>query len=237
MSQTEWLWSPQPPLALPVKSISAGYPVNRLFFIGRNYLAHALEMGAGAVDKAATQPFYFTKSPSSLVMSGVTVPYPLATNNYHHEIELVVALGGGGVELSVSEAEKLVYGYACGLDMTRRDLQHTAKSKGLPWDTAKDCEQSAVVSEIVPMGNLGILRQGAIRLEVNGEVRQSADLSQLIWDIPEVIADLSRYYHLQAGDLIFTGTPEGVGPVRAGDVLTGMIEGVGSIRLCIAASN
>ena len=234
MSQTEWLWSPNVPPSLPVQGSNARYPVNRLFFIGRNYLAHALEMGAAPVDKATTQPFYFTKSPSALVLSGATVPYPLATENYHHEVELVVALGQGGVQLSPDEAGKLIYGYACGLDMTRRDLQHTAKSKGLPWDLAKDCEQAAVVSEIVPKADRGILRQGAIRLDVNGETRQSADLSQLIWDIPEVIADLSRYYHLEPGDLIFTGTPEGVAPVRPGDVLVGTIERVGEIRLTIA---
>ena len=226
---TTYLWTPPPVRSLPVRGRPERMPVNRLFFVGRNYHAHAVEMGR-PVDKSVEVPFYFTKSPSTLVESGATVAYPPGTANYHHEMELVVAIGAPGFRVSRSDAASLVYGYACGLDMTRRDLQLVARDKGRPWDLGKDVEQSSVVSEIVPMPQT-VLSQGDLSLSVNGKVRQKSDLSKLIWNIPELIADLSKFYHLLPGDLIFTGTPEGVGAVQAGDRIDGEIEGVGSIVL------
>jgi fumarylpyruvate hydrolase len=185
------------------------------------------------VDKTTAKPFYFTKSPSTLVASGATVPYPAGTSNYHFEMELVVAIGAPGFRVQEADAASLIYGYAAGLDMTRRDLQLVARDQGRPWDLGKDFEKSAVCSEIVPMGTLGVLDKGAISLQVNGQTKQSADLGQLIWSIPELLADLSQYYHLQPGDLIYTGTPEGVGAVQSGDVITGSVEGVGAVALTI----
>jgi fumarylpyruvate hydrolase len=227
-----YLWSPPPVRSLPVRGRAERAPINRLFFVGRNYHAHAAEMGK-PVDKASAKLFYFTKAPQTLVHSGATVAYPPQTANYHHEMELVVVIGAPGFCVAPEEAHTLIYGYACGLDMTRRDLQLAAREQGRPWDLGKDVEDSSVVSEIVPMPGV-VLEKGALTLSVNGEARQASDVSMLIWNVREVIADLSRYYHLQAGDLIFTGTPEGVGPVVAGDRIDGHIDGVGEIRLQIA---
>lgn len=232
MSDATYLWAPPPVPSLPVRRLAARMPVNRLFFVGRNYHAHAAEMGR-PVDKASERPFYFTKSPSTLVESGATIGYPSETASFHHEMELVLVIGAPGFRVSEAQADRLVYGYACGLDMTRRDLQLAARDKGRPWDTGKDVEQSSVVSEIVPMPGV-VLDSGALSMSVNGQVRQQSDVSRLIWNIRELIADLSRLYHLQPGDLVFTGTPEGVGPVLPGDRIDGHIEGVGEIRLQIA---
>jgi len=231
---TTYLWNPPPVYSLPVRGLSARLPINRLFFVGRNYHAHALEMGK-PVDKSAERPFYFTKSPQTLVESGATVAYPSETGNFHHEMELVLAIGAPGFRVSQAEAHKLIYGYACGLDMTRRDLQLVARDKGRPWDLGKDVEQSSVVSEIVPRPGV-VLEHGALELTVNGQPRQKSDLDRLIWNLREIIADLSLFYHLQPGDLIFTGTPEGVGPVLPGDRIDGHIEGIGEITLKIGAA-
>ena len=234
MNSTTYLWNPAPVPSLPVRGRSERYPIHRLFFVGRNYHAHAVEMGR-PVDKSVEVPFYFTKAPSTLVESGATIAYPPGTKDFQFEMELVLAIGSAGFRVNESEASKLVYGYACGLDMTRRDLQLTAREKGRPWDLGKDVEQSSVVSEIVPM--LGtIIERGSISLAVNGNQKQASDLSKLIWNIPELIADLSTFYHLQPGDLIFTGTPEGVGPVVSGDRIEGRIDGVGSITLDVGAA-
>ena len=184
------------------------------------------------VDKSVEVPFYFTKAPSTFVESGATVAYPPATKDYQHEMELVVAIGAPGFRVSEAKAPELIYGYACGLDMTRRDLQLIAREKGRPWDLGKDVEESSVVSEIVPMAGT-VLDKGALVMSVNGSRRQASDLSKLIWNIPELIADLSKFYHLQPGDLIFTGTPEGVGPLQAGDRIEGRVDGVGTITLAI----
>jgi fumarylpyruvate hydrolase len=232
LSEANPLWAPPPAPSLPVRRLAARAPVNRLFFVGRNYHAHAAEMGR-PVDKASEQPFYFTKSPSTLVESGATIAYPSETSSFHHEMELVLVIGAPGFRVSEAAAHRLVYGYACGLDMTRRDLQLAARDKGRPWDTGKDVEQSSAVSEIVPMPGV-VIERGALSLSVNGEVRQQSDVSRLIWNVRELIADLSRFYHLQPGDLIFTGTPEGVGPVVPGDRIDGHVEGVGEIRLHIS---
>ena len=231
MTHDTYLWSPPPVYSVPVRGKSERFPIRRLFFVGRNYHAHAAEMGR-PVDKANAQLFYFTKSPSTLVESGATVAYPPETRNYQYEMELVVAIGTAGFRVSESEANKLIYGYACGLDMTRRDLQLAAREQGRPWDLGKDLEESSVVSQIVPATGRALDR-GELAMTVNGEPRQKADLSQLIWSISEIIADLSKFYHLQPGDLIFTGTPEGVGPVVTGDHIEGHVEGVGGISLNI----
>ncbi len=231
MTRDTYLWTPPPVHSLPVRGRSERAPVNRLFFVGRNYHAHAVEMGR-PVDKRVEVPFYFTKSPDTLVESGATVAYPPGTSNYHYEMELVLVIGKAGFRVPQAEAASVIYGYACGLDMTRRDLQLVARDKGRPWDLGKDIEQGSVVCEVVPMPGV-VIERGALELQVNGQTRQKSDIDKLIWNIPELIADLSQYYHLQPGDLIFTGTPEGVGPVVAGDRLEGRVEGVGHIQLSI----
>jgi len=228
---TTYLWTPPPIASLPVRGKTERLPVNRLFFVGRNYHAHAIEMGR-PVDKTVEVPFYFTKSLPTLVESGATVAYPPGTANYHFEMELVLVVGAPGFRVDRADAHKLIYGYACGLDMTRRDLQLVARDKGRPWDLGKDVEQSSVVSEVVPMAGT-VLDQGALALSVNGQERQRSDLSKLIWNIPELIEDLSKFYHLQPGDLIFTGTPEGVGALQPGDRVEGSVAGVGEITLTV----
>ena len=230
MSTANFVFAPPATPALPVVGTAARFPVHRIFCVGRNYHAHALEMG-NPVDKATMKPFYFTKSPSALVDSGATVPYPCGTANYHYEMELVVAIGAHGFRLAEADAPRVIFGYAAGLDMTRRDLQLVAREQGRPWDLGKDFEKSAVCTPILPVGDLGVLTGGAITLQVNGETKQSADLSQLIWNIPELLADLSKFYHLEPGDIIYTGTPEGVGPVKPGDRISGHIDGVGDVTL------
>lgn len=222
---------PPPPLAA-VRGGALLYPVRRLFFVGRNYEAHAAEMG---VKPDKEEPFYFTKSPWAVIASPATLAYPPGTNNFHYEMELVVALGGPAFQVDQSRALEAVYGYACGLDMTRRDLQLQAREKSRPWDLGKDVEQSAVLSDLVPAAEIGHPSKGCIELKVNGQVRQSADISDMINSVPELIAHLSRFYHLDAGDLIYTGTPAGVGAVVPGDIMEGRIDGVGGIRLAISA--
>jgi fumarylpyruvate hydrolase len=217
---------------VPIVGTDQFFPVNRIFCVGRNYAAHAKEMGM-AVDRE--EPFYFTKSASCIVPSGSTVPYPPGTSNYHHEMELVVAIGHSAFRVSIEAAPKAIYGYACGLDMTRRDLQFKARDKGRPWDLGKNFEDSAVISAIVDAGKSGHIESGDIRLSVNDDVRQVGNINDLIWSVPELIADLSKYYHLQPGDLIYTGTPAGVGAVEPGDHLVGSIEKVGDITLSIGA--
>jgi len=229
MSQPSYLWNPPPVYSLPVRGKKERVPINRLFFVGRNYHAHAVEMGR-PVDKSVEVPFYFTKSPQTLVESGATVAYPPETRDFQHEMELVVVIGKPGFRIAEADAAALIYGYACGLDMTRRDLQLVAREKGRPWDLGKDVEQSSVVSEIVPMPGL-VLDKGELAMTVNGQPRQKSDIDKLIWSIPELIWDLSRFYHLQPGDLIFTGTPEGVGALQPGDRIDGHVDGVGDIVL------
>ena len=230
---TSFVFPPAPQAAVAVRGTHQLFPVNRIFCVGRNYAAHAREMGA---DPTREPPFYFNKAPADLVASGSTVPYALGTKNLHYEMELVVALGRPALRVTPEEAAACVWGYACGLDMTRRDLQNAAKEIGRPWDFGKDFDNAAVISPLVPASELGLLTQGAIQLSVNGVVKQSGDLSDMIWAIPEVIANLSAYYQLQPGDLIYTGTPEGVGPVKPGDTITGHIDRVGEIALTIGPS-
>ncbi|QCN99656.1 FAA hydrolase family protein (plasmid) [Azospirillum argentinense] len=227
---TRYVIDPAPLPAAPVRGTDARFPINRIFCVGRNYEAHAREMGV-PVDREA--PFYFTKSPGTYVPSGAAIAYPPATENYHYEMELVVAIGKPAFRVAREQALEVVYGYACGLDMTRRDLQLTARAKQRPWDIGKDFEDSAVLSEIVPVAACGHPTSGTLELRVDGETKQSSDLTLLIWSIPELIAHLSTLYHLQPGDLIYTGTPEGVGPVKPGNRIEGSIAQVGTIALTI----
>ncbi len=226
---TQYLFTPPAVQSLPIRGKTERFPINRIFCVGRNYHAHAVEMGK-PVDKSAERPFYFTKSPQTLVQSGATVAYPPGTNNYHFEMELVLAVGKAGFRVSADQAHEVIYGYAAGLDMTRRDLQLVARDKGRPWDLGKDIEEGSVCSEIVPMPGV-VVESGAIALEVNGQTKQSSNVDKLIWNIREIIADLSQFYHLQPGDLIYTGTPEGVGAVVSGDRITGRVEGVAEVTL------
>jgi fumarylpyruvate hydrolase len=227
---SQLLFPTLPVVAAPVRGRSERIPIRRIFCVGRNYEAHAKEMGV-AVDREA--PFYFTKASEHYVPSGSTVPYPPGTSNYHYELELVAVIGAPAFRVPAPAAQDCVFGYACGLDMTRRDLQFAAREQRRPWDLGKDVEQSAVFSEIVSASDIGHPSAGRIELRVNGEVKQSADISQLIHRVPEIIAHLSTFYHLNPGDLIYTGTPEGVGPVKSGDLLEGVIDGVGTITLTI----
>jgi len=228
---TQYLFTPPAVQSLPIRGKTERFPINRIFCVGRNYHAHAVEMGK-PVDKSAERPFYFTKSPQTLVQSCATVAYPPGTNNYHFEMELVLAVGKTGFRVSADQAHEVIYGYAAGLDMTRRDLQLVARDKGRPWDLGKDIEEGSVCSEIVPMPGV-VVESGAIALEVNGATKQSSNVDKLIWNIREIIADLSQFYHLQPGDLIYTGTPEGVGAVVAGDRITGRVEGVAEVSLTV----
>lgn len=221
-----------PPLPqVPVMGSDDTFPVRRIFCVGRNYAAHAAEMGV-EVDREA--PFYFTKTPWAICHTGSTIPYPLETQNYHYEMEFVVAIGKPAFRVSADAAMGAVFGYACGLDMTRRDLQLAAREKQRPWDLGKDVEDSAIIAPISPARDFDIAGQ-RIALSVNGEVKQDAQLTDLIWSVPEIIAHLSRFYHLQPGDLIYTGTPAGVGPVVAGDVIEGTIDGLAPVTLTLGA--
>ncbi len=225
-----FLFDSPPPPSLAVDGPDTRYPVSRIFCVGRNYEDHAREMGH-TVDRE--KPFYFSKSATALRESGATLPYPPGTTNYHFEFELVVALGGPFFKGSEADALRVVYGYACGLDMTRRDLQLTERAKQRPWTLGKDVEASAPVSQIAPAGRIGHPASGRIALTQNGVVRQASDIGAMVWSVPEILAHLSGFYHLGPGDLIFTGTPAGVGPVSPGDRLEGSIEGVGELSVTI----
>jgi fumarylpyruvate hydrolase len=227
---SEFVFPPAAPVSAPVRGRTQRFPIRRIFCVGRNYEAHAREMGVAA-DREA--PFYFTKASDHYAPSGSPIAYPPGTGNYHHEVELVAAIGKAGFQISEPQALDHVFGYGCGLDMTRRDLQAAAKEKQRPWDLGKDVEQSAVLGEIVPATEIGHPTRGRIELRVNGQTKQSGDLSDLIHSVPAVVAHLSQFYHLQPGDLIYTGTPEGVGAVKRGDRLEGSIEGVGTIDVQI----
>ena len=227
---SEFVFAPAPQASVAVRGSAQRYPVGRIFCVGRNYAAHAREMGG---NPEREPPFFFNKAPAHLVAGGATVAYPPGTKDYHHEMELVVAIGAPAFRIAPEQAAACVWGYACGLDMTRRDLQGEAKKAGRPWSFGKDFEHAAVIGELAPAAEVGALASGRIELAVNGQTRQQGDLSDMIWSVPEVVANLSRYYHLQPGDLIYTGTPEGVGAVQPGDVLAGQIDGVGEIQLAI----
>jgi fumarylpyruvate hydrolase len=214
------------PVALPslaVEGDARRFAVNRIYCVGRNYADHAREMGH---DPDREPPFFFMKPASAIVTDGANMQYPSLSNDVHHEIEMVVAIGKGGANIAADKALDHVYGYGVGLDMTRRDLQGEAKKMGRPWDTGKAFDQSAPCSALVPVAQCGHPAKGSIRLTVNGEVRQEGDLNQLIWNVPDTIAYLSTLFTLQPGDLIFSGTPAGVGPIKKGDVLVGEVAGL-----------
>lgn len=218
---------------VPITGTDRGYPVQRIFCVGRNYAAHALEMG-NEVDREA--PFYFTKTPQTLCLSDSSIPYPPETSDCHYEMEFVVALSAPAFRVSASEAMEAVYGYACGIDLTRRDLQGIAKEKRRPWDIGKDFENASILSALTAKSEFGEIADQAIRLSVDGRTVQEATLADMIWSVPEIIAHLSRFYHLQPGDLIYTGTPAGVGPVQPGNTLLGEIDGLAPLHLTITAA-
>jgi fumarylpyruvate hydrolase len=215
-------------VTLPVKGGEQLFPVRRIYCIGRNYAAHAIEMGH---DPNRESPFFFQKNPDNLLPEGRDFPYPAKTDDVHHEIELVVALKTGGANIAVGKALDHVFGYGVGLDMTRRDLQGEAKKLGRPWEIGKAFEASAPCTALVPATAIGHPAQGAIWLKVNGEMRQEGDLNQMIWKVPEMIAYLSDYFLLAPGDVIFSGTPSGVGPVKRGDRLHGHVDGVADLNV------
>jgi fumarylpyruvate hydrolase len=220
--------------SVPVAGRSERFPVRHIYCVGRNYAEHAKEMGGDATKEP---PFFFTK-PGDAIVPVVApevgrVRYPLGTKNYQHEIELVAAIGGTGAELTPENALSIVYGYAVGLDMTRRDLQIDMREKKRPWDLGKSFAQSAPIAPIHRVADIGHPTRGAIRVAVNGTVKQQGDLSELIWDVPNTLAFLSKYYELQPGDLVYTGTPAGVGPVVAGDRLDGHIDGLTPLSIVI----
>ena len=212
--------------AVPVAGGGA-FPVRRVFCVGRNYAAHAREMGS---DPDREPPFFFMKPADALVMNDADMPYPSQSKDLHHEMELVVAIAEGGVDIAEADALRHVWGYAAGLDMTRRDIQNAAKKEGKPWDMGKGFDHSAPIGLMVPAAKVADPSKGLIELKVNGKVVQTSDLSMMIWNIPETIAYLSRLVRLAPGDLIYTGTPEGVGAVQRGDLLEGVVAGVGTVK-------
>jgi fumarylpyruvate hydrolase len=222
-----YVFEPAAPAVLPVAGSRQLFPVHRIYCVGRNYAAHAVEMGH---DPNKEPPFFFQKNPDNIVLSG-EFPYPSASNDVHHEIEMVVALKSGGTGIPVGKALDCVFGYGVGLDMTRRDLQGKAKDMGRPWEVGKAFEASAPCSPLVPVSRIGHPAQGAVWLDVNGERRQTGDLNQLIWKVPEMIAYLSGLFRLAPGDVIMSGTPAGVGAVQRGDALKGHVDGVGDIEV------
>ena len=222
---------PPPPVASVAVAGSAGrFPVRRIICVGRNYAAHAREMGR---DPDREPPFFFLKPADTVVDDGATVPYPPETKNFHYEIELIVAIGTGGANIPKEQALEHVYGYGVGIDLTRRDLQLAAREQGRPWDWGKGFDLSAPIAPLHPVEHVGHVDSGRIWLAVDGQVKQDSDIAKLIWPVSDIIAIASKSITLKPGDLIMTGTPEGVGPVNAGQTLTGGIDGLGEITLTI----
>jgi fumarylpyruvate hydrolase len=226
---TAYLFDPPATPVVPVDGEVQGFPVRRILCVGRNYWAHRKEMGGADDDR--DPPFFFAKPADAIVTPGGEVAYPPRTSNLHHEIELVVAIDRGGADVPTDEALGLVYGYAVGVDLTRRDLQNAAKDKGQPWDASKGFDASAPISPIKPW--TGAPPQGRIRLSVNGETRQDATVADMIWNVAEIVSEASRLWRLAPGDLIYTGTPEGVGPLVRGDKVEGEVEGVGRLSFTV----
>jgi fumarylpyruvate hydrolase len=213
-------------VTVPVAGSASPFPVRRIYCVGKNYADHVAEMGG---NPKSSPPIFFSKPASAVALSGSAIPYPSRTQNLHHEIELVVAMQSGGPDIDARDALGHVFGYAVGNDLTRRDLQNNAKKTGSPWDMAKGFDHSAVMSPIIRVSECGHPATGRIWLAVNGTVRQDASLAAMIWSVPEIIAELSSYVRLEAGDLIYTGTPAGVGPLVRGDAVTGGVDGVGAL--------
>lgn len=222
----KYVFDPAPAASVAIAGSEARFPVRRIFCVGRNYAKHAREMGR---DPDREPPFFFTKPADAVVDDGTTIPYPPETENLHYEGELVIAIGRGGADIEEAGALDHVWGYAIGNDLTRRDLQLAARELGRPWDWGKAFDRSAVCGPVHPVAAVGHPDKGAIRTLVNGEVRQDADLDELIWKLPEIIAILSRSIELAPGDLVFTGTPAGVGPLQPGDECRVEIEGLGGV--------
>jgi fumarylpyruvate hydrolase len=218
------------PPSVAIEGSDARFPVHRIYCVGRNYAAHVREMGA---TPEREPPCFFMKPADAVVPNGAAVPYASRTSNLHHEIELVVAIGRAGRDLLRDTALGHVFGYAVGNDLTRRDLQAAARNAGLPWDVAKGFDRSAPIAAIRPVATAGHVAGGRIWLEVNGQVRQEANLAEMIWSVPDILVELSSLFELQPGDLIFTGTPAGVGPVQRGDTLVGGIDGLETLRTTI----
>jgi fumarylpyruvate hydrolase len=219
---SEFVFTPPGPASVAVAGTDKRFPVHRIYCVGLNYTDHVREFGR---DPQSSPPIFFMKPADAVVTNGAAIPYPQATSNFHYEIELVVAMAGGGRDIAPEQALARVFGYAAGNDLTRRDLQSAAKARGEPWDSAKGFDDSAPVAALRP-ATQGHVTQGRIWLKVNDELRQESDVSRMVWDVPHIIAALSRLYEIRAGDLIFTGTPSGVGPLRPGDRLEGGIEGL-----------
>ena len=217
------------PIRIPVEG-GGQFEVRRIYCVGRNYRAHLVEMG---VDPDREAPFFFLKTADEIVLDGGSVPYPPMTNDFQHEIELVIAIGTGGSDIALDRALDNVFGFAVGLDMTRRDLQMEARRTGRPWDMGKNFDHAAPCGRITPASQAGPMAKGEISVTVNGTVLQMSDLSLMVWNVPEIISDLSRYVVLKPGDLIYTGTPEGVGPVQRGDRLVGHIDGLTDLTVSI----
>jgi fumarylpyruvate hydrolase len=227
-----YVFPPAAQASVAVAGSDARFPVHRIYCVGRNYAAHTREMGG---DPNRERPFFFTKPADAVVASGANIAYPSRTADLHHEIELVVAIAKGGRDIAAARALEHVFGYAVGIDLTRRDLQNESKKAGRPWDTSKGFDQSAPISAIKPVRGSEHPRRARIWLSVNGEMRQQGDIADLIWSVPEIIAELSALFALAAGDLIYTGTPEGVGAVKPGDRIEGGIDGVGTLGASIVA--
>jgi fumarylpyruvate hydrolase len=229
---TDYVVPPPPVSSVAITGTEARFPIRRIICVGRNYAAHAREMGR---DPDREPPFFFLKPADTVVDDGAAVPYPPETRNFHYEIELVVAIGKGGRDIPVERALEHVFGYAVGIDLTRRDLQLAAREQGRPWDWGKGFDLSAPVAPLRRVAEVGHPAKGRIWLAVNGEVKQDSDIAKLIWSVPEIIAIASRSMELKPGDLVMTGTPEGVGPVVRGDVMTGGIDGLGEITISVQA--
>jgi fumarylpyruvate hydrolase len=227
---TEYVLPPPPVSSVAVAGAQARFPVRRIFCVGRNYAAHAREMGR---DPDREPPFFFLKPADTVVDNGATVPYPPETENFQYEIELIVAIAKGGADIPVERALEHVFGYSVGIDLTRRDLQLKARELGRPWDWGKGFDFSAPIAPLRRVEEVGHPKSGRIWLAVDGQVKQDSDIAKLIWPVPDVISIASRSMELRPGDLIMTGTPEGVGPVKRGEVITGGIDGIGEIRITV----
>ena len=217
--------------SVAVKGTDAVFPVRRIYLVGRNYAEHAKEMGH---DPEREKPFFFQKPPDAVLPSGRDFPFPSKSSKVHHEVELVVAMASGGSAIDAGSALEHVYGYAVGIDITRRDLQQSMKDQGRPWEAGKSFDFSAPISDIAPAKSIGHPESGEIWLKVNDEMRQHGNINQLIWSVPEVISELSKLFSIAAGDLIFTGTPAGVGPLAPGDRVSAGVEGVGEVQIKVA---
>ena len=230
-STTEFVFVPPPIPSVGIAGTEQRFPVHRIYCVGRNYAEHVREMGSDAKEP----PVFFTKPADAIVPSGAAIPYPPRTENLHYEVELVVAIGGAGRNITAGQAHGHIFGYAVGNDLTRRDLQGASKKKGSPWDTGKAFDASAPIGAIRP-ASLGHVERGPIWLSVNGETRQQSDIIEMIWGVPEIIAELSTFFELKAGDLIYTGTPAGVGPLKPGDQIECGVEGLETLRTTITAA-